>query len=59
MNSKKADTEETQEIWPSGFEEYEKEQILFIARSTTPLQRVEWLEGMLKLLGEKYLENKS
>ena len=33
-----------------GFAEHEKHQILFIARHTTPLQRLKWLEHNLKLL---------
>ena len=39
--------------WPRGWEEHKKQQILAIARETTPLQRLQWVEEMLQLLGNE------
>ena len=36
--------------FPRGFDEHETQQILFILRNTTPLQRVNWVEEILELL---------
>ncbi len=39
--------------WPRGWEEHERERILFIVKNTTPLQRLKWVEAALKLFGDK------
>ncbi|MCH8273569.1 MAG: hypothetical protein IH851_02120 [Armatimonadetes bacterium] len=36
--------------WRRGWEEHKRQQILAIARETTPLHRLQWLEEMLQLL---------
>ena len=36
---------------------HEREQTLFIARNTTPQQRVDWLDEMLRVMGP-YLKRK-
>jgi hypothetical protein len=42
--------EESSPAWPRGWEEHKADQIVFIARNSTPLQRIRWLESMLELL---------
>lgn len=36
--------------WPVGWDAHKRDQIVFIARNTTPAQRMKWLEDMLELL---------
>jgi hypothetical protein len=48
-------------LWPRGFDEHREQQIIRIARESTPAQRLEWVEEMLELMaltGEPYLERK-
>lgn len=40
-------------ILPGGWEEYETEQLRWIARNTTPQQRFDWLCDTLDVLGDR------
>jgi hypothetical protein len=42
--------EEASDNWPVGWDAHKRDQIIFIARNTTPAQRMKWLEDMLELL---------
>lgn len=47
--------------WPRGFDEHRDQQIIRMARESTPEQRLAWVEEMLELMaltGEPYLERK-
>ena len=53
--------QESNKIWSRGFEEHREQQIIRMARESTPAQRLEWVEEMLELMsrtGEPYLERK-
>jgi len=39
--------------FPRVWEEHEKQEILFKATHTTPLQRLEWLEAVLRLFQDR------
>jgi hypothetical protein len=44
------ETKESAEDWPVGWDAHRRDQIVFIARNTTPAQRFKWLMDMLELL---------
>lgn len=43
---------------PQGWEEHEREKILFVASNTTPYQRLEWLEAALRLFAPTLAQDK-
>lgn len=44
------ETETSSGDWPVGWEAHRRDQIVFIARNTTPAQRFKWLIDTLELL---------
>jgi hypothetical protein len=49
-------TKEPVEDWPVGWDAHRRDQIVFIARNTTPAQRFKWLMDMLDLLRPRMAE---
>ena len=59
--SNREDTQIDPETWPSGFDQHREQQIVRMARNSTPAQRLMWVEEMLELMaktGKPYLERK-
>lgn len=51
MKSEGKKTQTTEEIsFPRGWEEHKKDQIRYIAKNTTPMQRFQWLIDTLDIL---------
>jgi hypothetical protein len=55
-SSASGETKEAVEDWPVGWDAHRRDQIVFIARNTTPAQRFKWLMDMLELLRPRMAE---
>lgn len=53
MDKKNNDKTTPNDGFPNGWDEHRRQQIIFIAKNTTPLQRLEWVEEMLELFKDQ------